>query len=218
MAVEWPARKGVDAEGDREYIAPEILLGQIDKPADIFALGLIILETACNVFLPDNGPAWQALRSGDLSNVGTLTGGEANAVVRDANGIPIEHESRISHIGDDGEIGSISPGALGKLRGFPFGAMTHDPSNLFGAHKRREEHIPPDFMKDPENLVSLDNLVKRMLSPNPADRPTAKDLLATYSITWVNNRRTAGATVYEGNWGPEQPEPAYLDDTEMTDV
>ncbi|KAK0652939.1 hypothetical protein B0T16DRAFT_323362 [Cercophora newfieldiana] len=216
MAVEWPAGKGVDGEGDREYIAPEILLGQFDKPADIFALGLIMLETACNVYLPDNGPSWQALRSGDLSNVGTLTGGEANVVVRDANGIPIEHES--AH-GEDGELSSVvSPGALGKLRGFPFGAMTHDPSNLFGAQKRREERTPPDFMKNPENPFSLDNLVRRMLSPNPADRPTAKDLLTTYSIAWVNSRRTAGATVYEGNWGPEQPEPAYLDDTEMTDV
>ncbi|KAK4448224.1 mitosis inhibitor protein kinase [Podospora aff. communis PSN243] len=220
MAVEWPAEKGVEGEGDREYIAPEILLGQIDKPADIFALGLIMLETACNVYLPDNGPAWQALRSGDLSNVGTLTSGEANVAVRDANGIPIEHESNISP-GEDGELSiAVSPGALGKLRGFPFGAMTHDPSNLFGAQRRREERTAPDFMKDPENPSSLDNLVRRMLSPNPVDRPTAKDLLATYSIAWVNDRRKAGATVYEGNWGPEPPtpEPAYLDDTEMIDV
>jgi mitosis inhibitor protein kinase SWE1 len=218
MAVEWPAGKGVDGEGDREYIAPEILLGQFDKPADIFALGLIMLETACNVYLPDNGPSWQALRSGDLSNVGILTGGEANVVFRDANGIPIEHESSISQIGEDGELNSASPGALGKLRGFPFGAMTHDPSNLFGAQRRREERVPPNFMKTPDNPVSLDNLVRRMLSPNPVDRPTAKELLATYSIAWVDSRRTAGATVYEGNWGPEQPEPAYADDTEMTDV
>jgi len=220
MAVEWPAGKGVDGEGDREYIAPEILLGQFDKPADIFALGLIMLETACNVFLPDNGPSWQALRSGDLSSVGTLTGGEASVVVRDANGIPIEHESSISHIGEDADLTAStgSPGAIGKLRGFPFGAMTHDPSNLFGAQRRREEHIAPDFMKNSDNPVSLDGLVRRMLSPNPVDRPTAKDLLASYSISWVNHRRSAGATVYEGNWGPESPQPADLDDTEMTDV
>ncbi len=65
LATFLPAAPGIEGEGDREYIGPEILMGQFDKPADIFSLGLIILEMACNVFLPDNGPAWQALRSGN---------------------------------------------------------------------------------------------------------------------------------------------------------
>lgn len=55
MASPWPAQPGIEGEGDREYIGPEILKGQFDKPADIFALGLIILEIAGNVQLPDNG-------------------------------------------------------------------------------------------------------------------------------------------------------------------
>merc|ERR1712093_738574 len=63
MATSWPAQSGIEGEGDREYIGPEILMGHYDKPADIFALGLIILEIAGNVQLPDNGPTWTRLRS-----------------------------------------------------------------------------------------------------------------------------------------------------------
>ena len=34
-----------------------------------YSLGLIALEAAANVVLPDNGPAWQKLRANDLSDV-----------------------------------------------------------------------------------------------------------------------------------------------------
>ncbi|KAL2019727.1 hypothetical protein VTK56DRAFT_9264 [Thermocarpiscus australiensis] len=197
LATPWPAAKGIEGEGDREYIGPEILQGQFDKPADIFALGLIILEIACNVFLPDNGPTWQALRNGDMSTVPVLTCGEAGAILRDANGVPIEHESGIS-----------------QLEG-----MTYNASNLFGAQKRTELQTPPAFMTDPNDPYSLDNLVKWMIQPNPADRPTAEQLLASEPVFWISSRRVAGATVYEGNWGPEVgPSVEELVDTEMTDV
>ncbi|BGP00036.1 Mitosis inhibitor protein kinase SWE1 [Rhodotorula toruloides] len=63
------APEDLEREGDREYIAPEILSGRYGKEADVFSLGLIILEAAANVVLPDNGPAWQKLRSNDFSDV-----------------------------------------------------------------------------------------------------------------------------------------------------
>lgn len=62
--------KSLEREGDREYIAPEILLrGAYGKAADIFSLGLVLLEAAGNVILPDNGEPWQKLRNDDLSDV-----------------------------------------------------------------------------------------------------------------------------------------------------
>ncbi len=220
LAAQWPAEKGIDGEGDREYIAPEILLGQYDKPADIFALGLIILEIACNVFLPDNGPTWQALRSGDLSIVPSLTNSDAIAVVRDANGIPIEHDTGISPpIGTEQMDTAMGLGANAKRRGFPFESMTHDPSNLFGAQKRNELRNPPAFMTDLNHPSSLDNMAKWMIQPYPAERPTAQQLLESGSLSWVSGRKAAGATVYEGNWGPQaSPSMEELVDTEMTDV
>lgn len=64
----------VEREGDREYIAPEIIFqGHYSKAADVFSLGLIMLEAAGNVILPDNGEPWQKLRNDDLSDVDLST-------------------------------------------------------------------------------------------------------------------------------------------------
>ncbi|KAK9447724.1 kinase-like domain-containing protein [Limtongia smithiae] len=74
MATKLPATKGIEREGDREYIAPEVLaLQEYSKPADIFSFGLILLEIAANIVLPDNGTPWHKLRSGDLSDAGRLS-------------------------------------------------------------------------------------------------------------------------------------------------
>lgn len=81
MATTLPVPPGLEREGDREYIAPEILeLQQYDKPADIFSLGMTILETAANVCLPDNGLPWQKLRSGDLSDAPRLSSSDVEIV------------------------------------------------------------------------------------------------------------------------------------------
>ncbi|KAK4463388.1 mitosis inhibitor protein kinase [Cladorrhinum samala] len=188
MATTWPAPKGIEGEGDRKYISPEILHGQYDKPADIFALGLIIFEIACNVELPENGPIWQALRNADMSAVPQLTCPEAASILRDVNGLPIEHSSPIQQV----QVSGV----------FPFETPTHDPSNLFGSPKRTELRHPPKFMEDFDNPHSLDNTAKWMIQPNPADRPTAQQLLSSPPVSWVAKRRRCGATVYEGNWGP----------------
>lgn len=58
-----------DAEGDKYYMAPETLEGHYDKPADIFSLGLLILELATDVELPSQGSSWQNLRHGDFSEL-----------------------------------------------------------------------------------------------------------------------------------------------------
>jgi len=60
----------LEREGDREYIAPEVIFeSKYGKPADIFSLGLIMLEAACSVELPDNGEPWHKLRCNDFSDV-----------------------------------------------------------------------------------------------------------------------------------------------------
>lgn len=54
---------GKAVEGDSRYIAPEELEGKFSKAADIFSLGITILELTCNLELPANGMLWQQLRS-----------------------------------------------------------------------------------------------------------------------------------------------------------
>ncbi|XP_048373602.1 membrane-associated tyrosine- and threonine-specific cdc2-inhibitory kinase [Sphaerodactylus townsendi] len=53
-------------EGDPRYMAPELLRGEYTKAADVFSLGMTILEIACNMELPNGGEAWQQLRQGYL--------------------------------------------------------------------------------------------------------------------------------------------------------
>jgi len=64
------ARRGavtLERDGDPVYLAPEALdkqLGAPGFPADIFSLGVVLLEMAADVRLPPNGVEWQRLRSG----------------------------------------------------------------------------------------------------------------------------------------------------------
>ena len=71
----------LEREGDRVYMPPEMLQGVFWKEADIFrcvlsnnkhsglthSFGLVLLEVATNICVPDGGEAWHALRSDDFS-------------------------------------------------------------------------------------------------------------------------------------------------------
>ncbi|KAF5003219.1 hypothetical protein FDECE_10217 [Fusarium decemcellulare] len=199
LAQSCSAAESVDVEGDREYMAPEMLKGKAGQSADVFSLGLIILETAANVVLPDNGPTWIALRSGDLSEVPSLTWTPSIEVQRDATGNPTE-----SVHSDDFTDGK-----------------THDPSNLFGSFKRSELQQPPEFMVNAMHTSSLDSIVRWMTAQEPSERPTVQQVLELEGLRWISEHRAAPATVYEGNWGPAELFPVSIavdSDTEMTDV
>lgn len=209
MASPLPADKGPDFEGDREYLAPEVLRGEIDKPADVFSLGLIMVEVAANVKLPDNGATWVALRVGDFTDIGILTQAD-ETIVRDATGIPIEDAERPVSYTPEGKppSGIITPRTGLRQSG-----------DIFGLTRKSELMQPPSFMQNPDDDNSLDQVVRWMLHPEPQQRPTASAILKLHALEWVASRSRAGATVFEGNWGPadelsEQSSP----DTEMTDV
>ncbi|KAF3704441.1 Membrane-associated tyrosine- and threonine-specific cdc2-inhibitory kinase [Channa argus] len=53
-------------EGDPRYMAPELLCGEYGPAADVFSLGVTILELACNIEVPNGGEGWQQLRQGCL--------------------------------------------------------------------------------------------------------------------------------------------------------
>ncbi|KAI0443741.1 hypothetical protein F4803DRAFT_297857 [Xylaria telfairii] len=209
---------GFDLDGDREYLAPEALRSEIDTPVDIFSLGLIMLEIAANVKLPENGATWTALREDDFSDIPVLTQ-IGDAVQRDAEGMPLDETERSLNILDnDGSS------AKSNRRNYIFRSGARQSSDIFGLHRtgssrKTELQQPPPFMSDPNHGGSLDTVVRRMLAAVPMLRFTASDLLQLETLVWVGHRRRAGATVYEGNWGPgdEVVEPLFLD-TEMTDV
>ncbi|KIJ49445.1 hypothetical protein M422DRAFT_27812 [Sphaerobolus stellatus SS14] len=79
MASLWPRQTredGFEREGDRDYMAPEVLRGCYGPAADMFGLGMIILETATNIVVPNQGDDWHRLREDDFSAVDFIaTGG-----------------------------------------------------------------------------------------------------------------------------------------------
>lgn len=75
MASLWPRKPstaltgGFEREGDKLYLAPEVLQGRYGKAADMFSFGMTLLETASNIVVPDQGEAWHRLRQEDFSQV-----------------------------------------------------------------------------------------------------------------------------------------------------
>ena len=213
MATSWPAQPGIDGEGDREYIGPEILRGHFDKPGDVFALGLIMLEIAGNVMLPDNGASWQRLRTGDMSDVPSLTSSsETSNILRDSSGKPLSQDESVEDFyGSDS--GADDLGSPRFLRGRRDKDMKNGPFKL---HRSGELANPPAFMIDSNDPEALDNIVRWMISPETINRPVVDQILGTMGVQWAEARRRAGATVFEGNWGPADE--VLADDAEMIDV
>ncbi len=212
MATRWPAKAGIEGEGDREYIGPEILMGRYDKPADIFALGLIMLETAGNVELPDNGVSWQKLRNGDMSDVPSLTWSSGTSgILRDASGNPVSRENSFQPREDEyhGHVDVIDSEVHDEME-----TQADEKPTLYV--RSGELLNPPQFMIDPSHGQALERVVRWMISPDPSDRPLARDVLNTEGVLWAEARRRAGATVFEGNWGPADE--ILAEDAEMIDV
>lgn len=79
MASLWPRRSGgspmgvgvggFEREGDKVYLAREVLQGTYGKAADIFSFGMMMLETATNIVVPDQGDGWHRLRQEDFSQI-----------------------------------------------------------------------------------------------------------------------------------------------------
>lgn len=71
FGIAFAASQGpMDRDGDPVYLAPETLnrkeLGAASFPADIFSLGVILLEMAAHVRLPHGGDDWQKLRRNQI--------------------------------------------------------------------------------------------------------------------------------------------------------
>lgn len=212
MASTWPAPPHLDGEGDREYIAPEVLSGQFDKPVDVFSMGMIMLEIAGNIVLPDNGSSWQRLRAGDMSDLPSLTFSTESTLARDESGDPVSQlkssaGNTVALFEDDDEDSELDLGT------------ESDKTPTAPSVPRPDELVqPPTFMVDPDNEEALDKLVQSLISPDPSLRPDIDSVLASGGLQWVSERRRAGATVYEGNWGPAHDVLGGSEDVEMTNT
>jgi mitosis inhibitor protein kinase SWE1 len=199
LAISWPAPQHLDNEGDRYYIAPEVLQGKYDKPVDIFALGLIIAEIAGNVELPDRGDPWQHLREGSLCDFPSLTFSSDSSLPRNESGDPITPRSNIFDDEDDFDHENLI-------------------TRLVAVRRPGELTIPPSFMVDPEDYQALDTICARMIAVCSSERPTIDEVYHLDGVQWVEARRRSGATIYEGVWGPADHVLNHGQDVDMTDV
>jgi mitosis inhibitor protein kinase SWE1 len=220
LATTLPAPPGIDGEGDREYIAPEALSGQFDKPADIFSLGMVLLEIAGNIVLPDNGSSWQRLRAGDLSDLPSLTCGPDSTLPRDDSGDPVvapqstttTSSSLGTSLGDSSSSNTLvsQPTATTSIDeddddlSFLRPSAPAQPASTSSSYRLHDLLTPPSFMVDPQDSNSLDHIIPWMLHPDPALRPAIAAVRNVAGVLWVEARRRAGATVYEGAWGPSE--------------
>lgn len=212
-----------DIEGDRNYIAPELINDKIYTPfADVFSVGLIILEIATNIILPGNGTPWRKLRSGDLSDAGKLSSDNISDFLNhnnfssltsytSLNSINMQplslHHLNSTNFGQLGLKGSIST-PLQPPTTSTFNKPDPSSASLVVQTGSRLIDTVRDFIPRgaPEFLVvnthNLDCLVSRMLKPNPFERPTASQILEMSECVAIENRRKAGATIFEGEFGP----------------
>jgi mitosis inhibitor protein kinase SWE1 len=144
-------------------------------------------EIATNCEIPHNGLEWRQLRSGDFNSVlPSLTWSrDSSTLSRDANGEPISmNTSADAFLMSDSESSSA---AAVHLQKFLDAEMAKAPS----------------FMVDISDVHNLDFVVRSMMHPIPAERPTAEQVYQSFGCQWVAARRRSGATIYEGHFGPD---------------
>jgi mitosis inhibitor protein kinase SWE1 len=200
MAMKCPPEPEYDIEkkeGDRAYIAQEVLDRRPGQPGDIFSLGVCMIEIAGNEALPPYGLEWESLRKGDISVAPTLsTSSSGEFVHRDEEGNPILTEVlEVSYVCDKlaGSNKEVTASGSPRLAGTR-------PRRGSMLHKPKPHHLiePPDFMEN----NGLEKIVKRMIAEDPEARPTASELLKTKELHWIDDRRRSTATIFEGLWGP----------------
>lgn len=208
VATECPAHD-IDGEGDRRYLAPEIFQKGIhdkhDKPNDVFALGLVMMEIAGNIDMPHNGTSWQRLRSDDFGEVPSMVWSSGVTLNRDLHGDPIDTDDEPATT----EIICVSDGDY-DVRYIINPAAPRHPGEL---------ENPPKFMVDQHDPDSIHQIILWMLTADPTMRPTINEVYRCYGCQWVEQRARAGATIYEGNWGPtEEALKHHVQDTDMMDT
>ncbi|KAI9226261.1 MAG: kinase-like domain-containing protein [Piptocephalis tieghemiana] len=69
-------------EGDKEYVAPEVIRRGLYLPAaDVFSLGMSMLEMVLNIVLPAEGEVWERFREGDFSDCEVAEAGRSGEVL-----------------------------------------------------------------------------------------------------------------------------------------
>ncbi|XP_076062050.1 membrane-associated tyrosine- and threonine-specific cdc2-inhibitory kinase-like isoform X2 [Oratosquilla oratoria] len=99
LVVDVPEDDVVEAvEGDPKYLAPECLNSTFGPVADIFSVGMTILELATDLDLPKHGYHWHQLRNGQLPPVASTLSTDLQSVLMMLLTIDPSHRPRAHEV------------------------------------------------------------------------------------------------------------------------
>ncbi|KAG0377461.1 hypothetical protein BGX24_006061 [Mortierella sp. AD032] len=175
-SITYPVEKKDITEGDKFYMAQELLNGHCGKYSDVFSLGMTIYEMVTNQSgdLPGEGPQWHELRDGNFS-LESITDRGRKLAENALDTPPNEPMTTGSLISTASSI-SASP-------------MSFSASSVSAPF---ESVLGSSILKSgQQKLFSMDliELVKEMMQPDYLVRPSASTVLSHPTIQRILNRR-----------------------------
>ncbi|KAG0274014.1 hypothetical protein BGZ95_010182 [Linnemannia exigua] len=175
-SITYPVEKKDITEGDKFYMAQELLNGHCGKYSDIFSLGMTIYEMITNQSgdLPGEGPQWHELRDGNISLESITVRGRNLA------------ENVLDTPPNEPMTTSSSNLAASSINASPMSSSTLSVSAPF------ESVLGLSILKSgQQKLFSMDliELVKEMMQPDYLVRPSASTVLGHPTIQRILNRR-----------------------------
>ncbi|KAF8942032.1 hypothetical protein BGZ47_006938 [Haplosporangium gracile] len=182
-SIIYPVEKKDITEGDKFYMAQELLNGHCGKYSDIFSLGMTIYEMITNRSgdLPGEGRHWHELRDGDFSLESIADQGRnltEGALDTPPNEPSTTITSTASTISSSATVTSASPLSGSSVSG-PFESILGSPALKSGQQKL--------FSED------LIELVKEMMQPDYLIRPSASSILSHPKIQRIQKKRNDAA-------------------------
>lgn len=177
-SITYPVEKKDITEGDKFYMAQELLNGHCGRYSDIFSLGMTIYEMVTNRSgdLPGEGRHWHELRDGNFS-LESITDRNRNLAEGALDTPPNEPSmnTSLTAIATSSSI-VVSTGPLsGSSVSAPFESVL-EPSILKSSQQKL-------FSED------LIELVKEMMQPDYLVRPSASSILSHPKIQRILSRR-----------------------------
>ncbi|KAF9906077.1 hypothetical protein EC991_001085 [Linnemannia zychae] len=173
-SITYPVEKKDITEGDKFYMAQELLNGHCGKYSDIFSLGMTVYEMITNRSgdLPGEGPQWHELRDGNppLESVADRGRNLAENALDTPPNEPMTINSSSISI-----TTSVSPMSSTSSVSAPF-----------------ESVLGSSILKSSQQkLFSVDmiELVKEMMQPDYLARPSASTILSHPTIQRIVSRR-----------------------------
>ncbi|KAF9173488.1 hypothetical protein BGX21_003796 [Mortierella sp. AD011] len=164
LSITYPIEVKDIQEGDKYYMAQELLNSQCGKYSDVFSLGMTIYEMVTNQVgeLPGEGPQWHYLRDGEIDMTEITIGGKTPEP-SSSKELPLEPSGTLQQ---------------------PVVAPPSDSTISISTTSSKPTPSRRLFSKE------LTDLVKEMMQPAFEQRPTASSILKSHAIQQIVAGRT----------------------------